>query len=122
MTSVYDFMRGIAGIAGADAAGRSIPQATEASAAALRALEDRLERLVLVNTAMWEILRDKAKITEEDLMLKVLEIDLRDGNEDSKVTRTVAKCEKCGRAMSPRHAKCIYCGAERLVVSAFDRV
>lgn len=104
------------------AAGRAITQATQASATALALLEERLEKLALVNLAMWELLREKTKLTEEDLLLKVLEIDLRDGSEDAKVTRTVARCQSCGRAMSPRHTKCIYCGAEKLALSAFDRV
>lgn len=114
---------GLKNIARADAtAGRPVPQASQASATAVTLLEERLERLALVNMAMWELLREKTKLTEEELLLKVLEIDLRDGNEDSKVTRTVAKCQSCNRAMSPRHTKCIYCGAEKLAQSAFDRV
>ena len=83
-------------------------------------LEDRLDKLLLVNMAMWELLKARTELTEEDLLGKVQEIDLRDGRADGKVSKTVAECPKCGRTMSPRHKKCLYCGASRLNVGAFD--
>ncbi len=86
----------------------------------IRYLEDRLDKLLLVNMAMWELLKDRTELTEEDLMAKVQEVDLRDGRADGKISKTVAKCPKCGRTMSPRHKKCLYCGASKLNVEAFD--
>ncbi len=86
----------------------------------MRDLTDRLDKLLLVNMAMWELLKDRTELTEEDLMTKVQQIDLRDGRADGKISKTVAKCPKCGRTMSPRHKKCLYCGASKLKVGAFD--
>ena len=86
----------------------------------IRYLEDRLDKLLLVNMAMWELLKDRTELTEEDLLAKVQEVDLRDGQADGKISKTVAKCPKCGRTMSPRHKKCLYCGASKLKVEAFD--
>lgn len=43
-----------------------------------------------------------------------------DGVQDGKATRTVARCPKCRRVMSPRHNKCLYCGAGKLISSDFD--
>jgi ribosomal protein S27AE len=85
-------------------------------------LQDRLEKLSLVSLAMWSLLQEKTGLTEQDLMDRVRAIDLADGVEDGKVTQTVSKCVKCGRTMSPRHRKCLYCGAAELKTSAFDDV
>ena len=86
----------------------------------MRFLDERVDKLVLACMAMWELLKDRTELTEEDLMAKVQEVDLRDGQADGKVSKTVAKCPKCGRTMSPRHKKCLYCGASKLKVGAFD--
>ncbi len=85
-------------------------------------MEDRIERLSLVCMAMWSLIQDKTKLTEEDLLERVKMIDLMDGVEDGKAARTVQKCHACNRVMSPRHQKCLYCGAEKLAQSAFDRI
>ena len=85
-------------------------------------LEDRLERLSLVCMAMWSLLQDKTKLTEEDLLERVRLIDTVDGVADGKATRGIQKCPSCGRTMSPRHRKCLYCGHANLASSAFDAV
>jgi len=97
----------------------SIPPETRASVAHL---QERVDNLVLINMAMWSLLRDKANLTEDDLMEKVRQIDLMDGVEDGKVTKHVVKCSQCERVMSPRHKRCMYCGAQRLDSTAFDSV
>ncbi len=106
----------------ADAQSKASHGAREGTAANRRVwnLEDRLDKLLLVNMAMWELLKDRTELTEEDLLAKVQEVDLRDGRADGKISKTVAKCPKCGRTMSPRHKKCFYCGASKLNVGAFD--
>ncbi|MBN1555999.1 MAG: zinc-ribbon domain-containing protein [Phycisphaerae bacterium] len=86
----------------------------------VRFLEDRLDKLLLVCSALWELLRDRTDLTEDDLLAKVQEVDLRDGQADGKITRTVKKCPKCGRTMSPRHKQCLYCGEPDLSAGAFD--
>jgi hypothetical protein len=85
-------------------------------------LEDRLERLSLVCMAMWSLLQDKTKLTEDDLLQRVKLIDLMDGVQDGKATRGVQKCHACNRVMSARHRKCLYCGADKLAQSAFDAI
>lgn len=91
-----------------------------ADATDLRYLEDRVDRLSLICMAMWSLLQDKTKVTEEDLMERVKVIDLMDGKEDGKATKTVSRCTRCDRPMNVRHKKCIYCGNEKLISSAFD--
>jgi hypothetical protein len=85
-----------------------------------RFLEGRIDKLLLVCGAMWELLRERTGLTEEDLTAKVQEVDLRDGVQDGKVTKEVLKCVKCGRTLSRRHHCCLYCGARELNPQAFD--
>ncbi len=86
----------------------------------VRYLEDRVDRLSLICMAMWSLLQDKTKLTEEDLLERVKMLDLMDGKEDGKATRTVMQCSACNRPMNPRHKKCLYCGSGKLIQSAFD--
>lgn len=110
---------------GSNASASESARATAAAGSAQRDvshMEDRIERLSLVCMAMWSLIQDKTKLTEEDLLERVKMIDLMDGVEDGKAARTVQKCHACDRTMSPRHQKCLYCGAEKLAQSAFDRI
>jgi hypothetical protein len=83
-------------------------------------LEERLEKLILINMALWEMLKERTELTEQDLMNKIQEIDLRDGQADGKFDRGIQKCPKCDRTMSPKHNRCLYCGAEDLSAGAYD--
>lgn len=83
----------------------------------------RLERLLLVNAALWSLLQDKLGLTEQDLIDRVKVLDEMDGKADGKLSRGGAiKCHDCGRTLNPRHGKCLYCGAERRLSSAFEAV
>lgn len=71
----------------------------------------RLERMMLVNAALWELVRDSIHLSDDDLKRKIEEIDLRDGKLDGKMVTAPAACKDCGRTIGRRHQKCIYCGA-----------
>ncbi len=86
----------------------------------LRYLEDRVDRLSLICMAMWSLMRDKTGVSEEELLERVKLLDLMDGQEDGKATRTVSQCTRCDRPMNARHKKCMYCGHDKLIQSAFD--
>jgi hypothetical protein len=90
--------------------------------ARVRQLEDSIERLVLVNAALWSLVKDRTGLTDTALTARVRDIDLRDGVEDGKITTTVQNCQKCGRTMAPRHKRCLYCGGERLASSPFQGI
>ena len=94
----------------------------EAVRVEVASLEDRIDHLTLVNMAMWSLLQEKTGLTEQDLLDRVRQIDLQDGVEDGKARKQIAKCPKCGRTMSPRHRRCLYCGAGELNYTAFDSV
>lgn len=85
-----------------------------------KATDDKIDRLALVCRAMWELLRDSGGFSEEALLEKVREVDLRDGALDGRVRTPPQRCSKCGRTVSRRHRRCIYCGAEGLMDTAFD--
>jgi ribosomal protein S27AE len=85
-----------------------------------RRLSDRIDRLQLVCMALWELIEEKTSLTSEELAAKVKELDLADGKADGKVSRTVKNCTKCGRAMSPRHQRCLYCGSAKLHENPFE--
>jgi len=97
-----------------DESSKSIPilQASSAQTReSIHDVKDRLDKLVLISMAMWELIRDKTKLTEEDLAVKISEIDMRDGQMDGRAAPAKMKtCPSCNRAMSARHKRCLFCG------------
>jgi len=85
----------------------------------LRVLEERLDKLILVNTALWSLVQERTGLTEDDLVQRVQQIDLQDGVADGKITRMLQKCGRCGRTVSRRHRKCLFCGSEDLSEGPF---
>ncbi len=75
-----------------------------------RDLEQRVDRLSLINMALWELVSEKLGLTDDQLNEKIKEIDLSDGRLDGKVRVPVQQCPSCGRTLSKRHARCLYCG------------
>ncbi len=82
----------------------------ETAADSVRELQSKVERLSMICQAMWELLRKKAKLTDEDIIKQMQVIDLRDGVADGKMTRQTLVCPECGRNVSSRREQCLYCG------------
>jgi hypothetical protein len=78
----------------------------------IRELEHQVQRLALMNQALWELLRDRAKLTDADLEAKAQEVDMRDGKADGKITHGPLRCPSCSRVSNSKHWKCMYCGEE----------
>ena len=76
----------------------------------VKQLRADLARSLMISEALWELLRDRAKLTEQDLHKKLYEIDMRDGVLDGKNVRKATKCPDCDHMVSSRHPACIYCG------------
>ena len=78
----------------------------------LRRIYDRIDSLALTCQAMWELIRERTTLADEDIERRMQEIDLRDGKADGKMNTPVFECPDCGRNVSRRHFRCLYCGAE----------
>ena len=78
----------------------------------LRQIYDRIDSLALTCQAMWELIRERTSLTDEDIESRMQAIDLRDGKADGKMNTPVFECGDCGRNVSRRHCRCMYCGAE----------
>ena len=95
---------------------------TMAGAQQVSDVNERLDQLLLVCAAMWELLREKTSVSDDDLARKIAEIDARDGVADGKITPKAQPCAKCGRPVFPRHQRCIYCGCPRALDNIFKTI
>jgi hypothetical protein len=82
-------------------------------------LEHRVERLALACNAMWTLLRNQTGLTDQQLQEKIQQIDASDGVVNGRV-RNLIQCPTCGRQVSPRRGKCMYCGSVCGEASAFE--
>ena len=96
---------------GAELAGSQDQARTDRHAIEAREMADRLERLQLACQAMWELIRDRTQISEQDLETKILEVDARDGKVDGKISTQALTCHACGRATNSKRERCVMCGA-----------
>ncbi len=81
----------------------------------VRGFDNRFSALALICEALWELLSEHTDLTEDDFKKKVLEIDMRDGIQDGKVSRGVGhgplqKCPECGAGISRKFNRCLFCG------------
>lgn len=83
-------------------------------------MEKRVMRLSLHCQAMWEMLRERAEFTDDQLAAKVLEVDLRDGRTDGRIATQVSDCPSCGRKTNSKRTICVICGAELPREHAFE--
>jgi len=88
--------------------------------AQIRELSAAIDKLILITRAMWEITAKEKGLTDEDLINKVNEIDLRDGRADGKMQTAIRQCPSCGRNLFVGHRKCLYCGAEDVGGNPFE--
>ena len=88
----------------------------------VQVLRVAIDKLILVNRALWEIIAESQGLAEEYLLNKVNEIDLRDGVLDGKIRIPVRKCASCGRMLQQGHEKCIYCGTKDECADPFQSI
>jgi len=92
--------------------GGNDPQATlDRLTTEVRRLEQRCDRLALVCQALWELLRERADLGDQDLVTRIREVDLRDGTADGRMTPVAVECPSCHRPSSSRRDECLYCGS-----------
>jgi hypothetical protein len=85
-------------------------------------LERDLGHLKLVCAAVWELVKERSKLTEDDLVAKVAELDAKDGVADGQLTRGVRKCVQCQRTVPAKQNKCMYCGTVQPAGSVFEGI
>ncbi|HIJ66560.1 MAG TPA: hypothetical protein HPP77_11490 [Candidatus Hydrogenedentes bacterium] len=78
----------------------------------IKDLEYQVQRLMLLNQALWELMRERIEVADADLERKAYEVDMRDGVEDGRMTEVGLTCPSCGRVSSSKHWRCLYCGQE----------
>ncbi len=76
------------------------------------AVEHRLERALLTMEAIWSLLRDRFGTSDDELVGRIVEIDLSDGILDGKVRKPALDCHACKRKIPRRFPRCMYCGVE----------
>lgn len=72
-------------------------------------LKRRLDVMALANQALFEILQSRLDISEEEVIMRMAEIDLRDGKKDGKISPRVVSCARCGRKVSTARLRCMFC-------------
>lgn len=70
----------------------------------------QLQKVALVNQALYEILKEKVGISDEELRRKVQEIDRRDGQEDLRASPKPVRCPKCSSTLTVGALSCQVCG------------
>ncbi len=89
---------------------QTISAARQTSDDDLSRLQRQIDSLQLVNAAMWSILCERLGCTDQQLQDRVQAIDLADGELDGRIAQPRTVCTGCGRPISRRHDRCIYCG------------
>lgn len=84
-------------------------------------VDDRIDRLVLLCEAMWELLEEETDLTRADLERRFTEVDERDGRRNFRRQREAQPCE-CGAKVPPARLSCQFCGAPSRPKSFFDLV
>lgn len=79
----------------------------------LHQLQKELGRTRLALAALCEIVASQLGIKHNEIVEKMLEIDLRDGQQDGRLTPVPIPCSGCGRPVAAKSQTCMYCGTPR---------
>ena len=79
-------------------------------------LRRRLDRMILVNAALWELVKGKTGLIDQELQAQVLELDAADGQIDGRLGGGKRLCRQCGKSLHPKHRTCLYCSTENAAV------
>lgn len=121
MFHTHSFGASYTEIASAKSQATSAEQKARNAAIEIGKLAARLDSMALTSQAMWELLREKTDLTDDDLRQRMQEVDLRDGTADGRLKPVVADCQNCRRPVNSRRPACIYCGHEIQPEHVFDQ-
>ena len=106
----------------ADVLSSKLDTAKESIQSGIDRVDDRVSHLALLCRAMFELIQERTDISQEDLAKKMEEIDLRDGVADGRMSAGITKCSKCGRTVSPKFNRCLYCGHQEGPADPFKAI
>jgi hypothetical protein len=74
-------------------------------------LRKDVDRLLMINEAMWKMLRERLEFTDAELVQRIHDIDLEDGHLNGrKGPSAPRKCPHCEKPLSKHRPTCLYCG------------
>jgi len=88
----------------------------------LEDVQERLDKMALLNLALWSLLKEKLDVTDAELEARVQELDLQDGKLDGRISSKPVDCPDCNRPLHQRHRRCLYCGFQLQAGSGFEAV
>ena len=74
-------------------------------------LEEKIEFMRVANQVLWEIVSEKCGVTVDEFKARVMEVDVRDGALDGRVTMRILDCPNCHQKVNSKRALCLYCEA-----------
>jgi hypothetical protein len=105
-----------------DAAAGLVESRQEQARDEMYRVEDRVDRLLLLTEAVWELCAPQLGLTEEHLRAKVVELDGRDGSVDGHRVRQARRCTQCAAAVPKDRTTCVFCGHPEPGSAPFDVV
>jgi len=79
----------------------------------IRTLRCEVDRLHMIVEALWSFIQELTGYSDNELIQRITEIDLRDGKLDGKSApkeKSTVFCHECNRPLSKNKPVCIYCG------------
>ncbi len=73
-------------------------------------LEERLSKLLLVNAALYDVIKERLNVTDEEISRKINEFSDKNVITEQHIEPQVRKCRKCGKNLIQRRSLCVYCG------------
>lgn len=114
-------------VMGARGAGRAAGMASAASTfaasptAKIQALDDRIDRLMLVVEGMWSLLEENG-YTADQLVERIEALDASDGQVDGQSARSSGRCQQCLAVLGRGLSNCQFCGHPTGIVDPFGQV
>lgn len=96
---------------------RSEQKAFEAQVSVER-LEAQVQRLTLINQAIWSLLREATGLTDEHLTCRVQELEAAHLGATAGATGP-QHCPQCGKTLSQKHHRCLFCGYQAPATDGF---
>ena len=80
-----------------------------------------VERLLMITEALWSILKEQHCYDDNELIKRIVTIDMRDGKLDGRVApEPPPMCPACHRTLYKNRPRCMYCG-EPVALDPFKR-